>query len=75
MPTWPTIRYDNVGSGTFTLNGQTVNLGPLSSLDAERTAILLRGLLELLWEATAVPPNAARVAALRAVLGQLRGML
>lgn len=74
MP-WPVVTRDDAGNASFNLNGVTVALGPLASLDGDKTAILLRGIIELLWEATATPPNAARVGQLRGILGQLRGML
>lgn len=74
MP-WPVVTHNDNGTATVTINGVVVNLGPLASLSADETAVILRGMIELLWEATATPPDAARVAALRTLLGQLRGML
>lgn len=72
---WPVVTRNEDGRATVTINGQVAQLGPLAALDADRTAVMLRGIIELLLEATATPPNAARVAALRTLLGQLRDSL
>lgn len=72
---WPTVSRKEDGSATVVIGGQTVSLGPLASLDADKTALILRLFLEMLFEMSAVPQTVAKIATMRTMLGQLRAML
>lgn len=74
MP-WPEVTHNEDGTASVVLDGQMVKLGPLALLDGDKTAIILRLVIEMDWELSRVPQNAAKIAALRNLLGQLRGSL
>ena len=74
MP-WPVVTHNEDGTASFVVNGAVIRLGELASLEADKTAMSLRLMLEVEWEVTAVPQNASKIAALRTLLGQLRGLL